>query len=168
MMLLIELDGARYLADVGFGGMTLSAPIQLTTHLEQITPHGVFRLEDADAGGTGLPAYTLQTRLDGHWAAIYRFDLDPQYQADYAMSNHYVSTFPDSVFVNNLLAARLAPGRRLGLLNWTLSVHDDREGTQKHELADVEELRRVLADELGIRLPETDALDAALARLAKT
>jgi N-hydroxyarylamine O-acetyltransferase len=177
MMLLVELDGVRYLADVGFGGMTLSAPIVLTTDLEQITPHGVFRLEQADTGGSGLPAYILQTRLDGHWAAIYRFDLDPQYQADYVLSNHYVSTFPESVFVNNLLAARLAPGRRYGLFNYTLSVHDDREGTRKYELADVTELRRVLADEIGIRLPgdadantgaDTDTLDEALARLPRS
>jgi N-hydroxyarylamine O-acetyltransferase len=166
MMLLVEVDHMRYLADVGFGGMTLSAPIVLQSNLEQITPHGVFRLLDAESDAAALPAYVLQTRLDGQWTSIYRFDLDPQYQADYEMSNHYVSTYRDSIFVHNLLAARLAPGKRIGLFNRSMSLHDEREGTQKRELADVQALRRALAEEIGIRLPDASAeLDAALGRL---
>ncbi|WP_277185805.1 arylamine N-acetyltransferase [Caballeronia sp. BR00000012568055] len=158
MCLVIEIDDTRYLADVGFGGMTLSAPIVLTPQLEQITPHGAFRLEAA-----GADTYVLQTMIESHWASIYRFDLDPQFPADYVMSNHYVSTFPQSVFVNNLLAARLAPGRRYGLFNRTLSIHDEREGTRKHELESIEELRHALTHEIGIQLPDdTSTLDAAL------
>jgi N-hydroxyarylamine O-acetyltransferase len=166
MMLLIELDGMQFVADVGFGGMTLSAPIVLQSNLEQITPHGVFRLADADSDGGALPAYVLQARIEGQWTSIYRFDLDPQYQADYALSNHYVSTYPDSIFVNNLLAARLAPGKRIGLFNRAFSVHDEREGTQKRELTNLHELRRVLAEDIGIRLPDAaPELDAALSCL---
>ncbi len=107
--------------------------------------------------------------VESEWVSIYRFDLDPQYQADYEMSNHYVSTWRDSIFVHNLLAARLAPGKRIGLFNRAMSVHDEREGTQKRELGSVEELRRVLAMDLGIRLPDAAAdtaqLDAMLGRL---
>jgi N-hydroxyarylamine O-acetyltransferase len=164
MLLVIEIDQQRFLADVGFGGMTLSAPIVLQTGLEQITPHGAFRLEAADSGAPEVPAYVLQTLIDGHWKPIYHFDLDPQYPSDYEMSNHFVSTYPESVFVTNLLAARLAPGIRYGLFNRALSVHDEREGTQKRDLSTAE-LRRVLAGELGIRLPDTPELDAVLARL---
>jgi N-hydroxyarylamine O-acetyltransferase len=164
MLLIVEIEQTHYLADVGFGGMTLSAPIVLQTGLEQITPHGAFRLEAANARDSGLPAYVLQALIDGHWKPIYHFDLDPQYQSDYEMSNHFVSTYPESVFVHNLLAARLAPGVRHGLFNRALSVHDEREGTQKRELS-TDELRRVLADEIGIRLPDTPELDTVLARL---
>lgn len=149
MMMLVELDHIRYLADVGFGGMTLSAPIVLQANLEQITPHGVFRLLDADSDGTALPAYVvLQARVEGQWVSIYRFDLDPRYQADYEMSNHYVSTWHDSIFVHNLLAARLAPGKRIGLFNRAM---------------------RVLAVDLGIRLldvaADTTQLDTVLGHL---
>jgi N-hydroxyarylamine O-acetyltransferase len=166
MCLIVELGDTRYLTDVGFGGMTLSAPLVLQSNLEQITPHGAFRLEDADAESTGLPAFTLQALIDGHWTSVYRFDLDPQYPADYEMSNHFVSTYPESVFVHNLLAARLAPGKRYGLFNRSFSIHDEREGTHKHDIASVPELRHLLADTFGIRLPETSAeVDAALARI---
>lgn len=35
---------ATYIADVGFGGLTLTAPLQLIPAIEQPTPHETFRL----------------------------------------------------------------------------------------------------------------------------
>ena len=162
MLLLTDLDEGTFLTDVGFGGMTLSAPLALQTGLEQITPHGAFRLDDA---GSDAPGYILQALVNGAWTPVYRFDLDPQYDADYEMSNHFVSTYPQSIFLHNLLAARLAPGKRYGLLNRRLSVHDEHAGSEHRELTDVADLRGVLETELGIRLPDDAGLDAALARL---
>lgn len=162
MLLLVDADEGTFLADVGFGGMTLSAPLALQTGLEQITPHGAFRLDDA---GGEPSAFILKALVNGAWTNVYRFDLDPQYDADYDMANHFVSTYPQSIFLHNLLAARLAPGKRFGLLNRRFSVHDEHEGSTHRELGDVPALRRVLETELGIRLPDNADLDAALARL---
>jgi len=162
MLLLADLDEGTFLTDVGFGGMTLSAPLALQTGLEQITPHGAFRLDDA---GGEPPAYILQALVNGAWTRVYRFDLDPQYDADYEMANYFVSAYPQSIFLHNLLAARLAPGKRFGLFNRRFSAHDEREGSDHRELESVTDLRRVLENELGIRLPDDAGLDAALARL---
>ncbi|GJH29495.1 arylamine N-acetyltransferase [Caballeronia novacaledonica] len=162
MLLLVDLDEGTFLTDVGFGGMTLSAPLALQTGLEQITPHGAFRLDDA---GGEPPAYILQALVNGAWTRVYRFDLDPQYDADYEMANYFVSAYPQSIFLHNLLAARLAPGKRFGLFNRRFSAHDEREGSEHRELESVADLRRVLENELGIRLPDDAGLDAALARL---
>jgi N-hydroxyarylamine O-acetyltransferase len=162
MLLLVDLDEGTFLTDVGFGGMTLSAPLALQPGLEQITPHGAFRLDDA---GGEPPAYILQALVNGAWTRVYRFDLDPQYDADYEMANYFVSAYPQSIFLHNLLAARLAPGKRFGLYNRRFSAHDEREGSDHRELESVADLRRVLENELGIRLPDDAGLDAALARL---
>ena len=162
MLLLVDLDEGTFLTDVGFGGMTLSAPLALQTGLEQITPHGAFRLDDA---GGEPPAYILQALVNGAWTRVYRFDIDPQYDADYEMTNYFVSAYPQSIFLHNLLAARLAPGKRFGLFNRRFSAHDEREGSDHRELDSVADLRRVLENELGIRLPDDPGLDAALARL---
>ncbi|WP_248323196.1 arylamine N-acetyltransferase [Caballeronia sp. Sq4a] len=173
MLLVVELDEGAFVADVGFGGMTLSAPLALQGGLEQITPHGAFRLQRID-WDAGLPNYRMEALIDGTWTAIYRFDFDPQYDIDYEMSNYFVSTYPQSIFVHHLLAARLAPGRRYGLFDQRLSLHDERDGTTHRELIGVEALRRVLSEDLGIRLPDADGsiassdLDAALARLAQS
>jgi N-hydroxyarylamine O-acetyltransferase len=162
MLLLVDVDEGTFIADVGFGGMTLSAPLALQSGLEQITPHGAFRLDDAHGEP---PAYVLKALVNGAWTSVYRFDLDPQYDADYEIASHFVSTYPQSIFVHNLLAARLAPGKRYGLFNRRFSAHDEHEGTAHRELAATADLRRTLEHELGIRLPDGDALDAALARL---
>ena len=45
MLLLVDLEGRTYLADVGFGGVTLTAPLVLETGREQATPHEPFRLD---------------------------------------------------------------------------------------------------------------------------
>src|SRR5215510_14323543 len=44
MLLRIDLDGQAYLADVGFGGLTLTSPLRLEIDVEQSTPHEPFRL----------------------------------------------------------------------------------------------------------------------------
>ncbi|GDB34820.1 N-hydroxyarylamine O-acetyltransferase [Escherichia coli] len=43
-LLLVELEGEKWIADVGFGGQTLTAPIRLVPDLVQFTPHGEYRL----------------------------------------------------------------------------------------------------------------------------
>ncbi|MGE3710143.1 MAG: arylamine N-acetyltransferase, partial [Hyphomicrobiaceae bacterium] len=39
MLMLLELDEGRYVADAGFGGLTLTAPLRLEAGLTQQTPH---------------------------------------------------------------------------------------------------------------------------------
>ena len=42
-LLLVELEEEKWIADVGFGGQTLTAPIRLVSDLVQTTPHGEYR-----------------------------------------------------------------------------------------------------------------------------
>ena len=44
MVLLVALGERRYVCDVGFGGLTPTAPIELTPGVEQPTPHETFRV----------------------------------------------------------------------------------------------------------------------------
>ncbi len=72
---MVELNGERWIADVGFGGQTLTAPIRLIANEEQETPHGPYRLlsEGND--------WILQFRHHEHWQSMYHFDLgDPVLQ----------------------------------------------------------------------------------------
>ena len=39
MALLVDVGGVTYLADVGFGGQVLTAPLRLRADVEQETPH---------------------------------------------------------------------------------------------------------------------------------
>jgi N-hydroxyarylamine O-acetyltransferase len=54
MVLIVDVGGVRYLADVGFGGLTLTAPLRLRAESEQSTPHETFRLSGGDDEGWRL------------------------------------------------------------------------------------------------------------------
>src|SRR3546814_18482651 len=44
MLLLVEVQGEPFIADTGFGGLTLTAPIRLVADIVQDNPHGPYRL----------------------------------------------------------------------------------------------------------------------------
>lgn len=157
MLLLVHLDGARYVADVGFGGLTLTAPLRLEADVEQLTPHETFRLA---ASGDG---YAMQARLGEEWRTLYRFTLEEQHPPDYEVSSWYLSTHPRSHFLSGLIAARPAPDARHALRNTTLTTHHLDGRTERRELESAAELRQVLHDTFGIAAP--DGLEDAFERV---
>lgn len=160
MLMLVDIGGESHVADVGFGGLTLTAPLRLEVGVEQETPHETFRI--AAAG----PDYLMQAKVKDEWKTLYRFDLQRQFPVDYEMSNYYLSTNDRSHFRHNLLAARAEPGRRLALFNTQFAVHDLNGGTERRTLASAGEIRDVLTDVFGIAVPETGA-QSAFERLAQ-
>ena len=67
MLLRGRVPEGDFLADVGFGGLTLTAPLRLETGPEQQTPHEPHRLVGNDG------EIELQARLDGAWTRLYHF-----------------------------------------------------------------------------------------------
>jgi N-hydroxyarylamine O-acetyltransferase len=160
MLLRVEAEGKSWLADVGFGGNTPSAPLQFVPEIEQATPHEPFRLirrDDSD--------WRLQLFAADAWQTLYRFDLQPQFPADYRVSNFWTSTNPDSHFVTGISAARAPAGRRLTLRNRQFAEHTTGGETTKRTLATAAEIRAVLQNEFLIRLPANSNLDELLGRL---
>ena len=159
MVLLVSLGDDSYIADVGFGGMTLTAPLRLEAGIEQPTPHEPFRLDRAD------DTYTLQAKIGSDWKPLYAFDLREQHLVDYEVTSWYLSNHPQSHFVTGLMAARTEPGRRHALRNNSYSIHELNGPTRTRVLASADELKRVLAGSFGIRLPEGAALESKLQAL---
>jgi len=146
MLLQVELEGERYLADVGFGGLTLTAPLLLTPDIKQTTPHEPFRLIASD------DVYILQANIAQAWQSLYRFDLQVQQLPDYEVSNWYVSTHPQSLFVNSLIVAKPDSGCRYALRNNQLSTHYLDGHTEHKVLSTVSELRAALEELFGLQL----------------
>ncbi len=161
MLLRIDLADGPYLADVGFGGLTLTAPLRLAPDLAQQTPHEPFRLVEQ---GTG---YALQAQVGGEWRPLYTFELQEQHQPDYEVSSWYLSNHPRSHFVTGLIAARPDAGRRYALHNNQLSIHTLGGPSERRALTTVEELCATLERDFRIRLPDRTALAAALAPLVQ-
>jgi N-hydroxyarylamine O-acetyltransferase len=156
MLLRVEADGEPWLVDVGFGGLTLTAPLRLVADEVQDTPHESFVLrQEGDA-------YSLRALLPQGEAALYRFDLAPQLPVDYAYANWYLATHPSSPFVNGLFAARSVDGGRHTLLNGEYSWRPLQGEAQRRQIGEIAELRVLLDEAFGIDLPEAAATDARL------
>ncbi|HEY1259169.1 MAG TPA: arylamine N-acetyltransferase [Stellaceae bacterium] len=159
MLLRVDLPDSLYLADVGFGGLTPTAPLALAPGPEQATPHETFRLVAAEG------EFDLEARLGGAWASLYRFSLQPQFPVDYEVANWFTSTHPASLFVNHLIASRATAGRRHALFNNRYTVRGRDGGIERKVLPDAAALHSILDREFGIAMPEPDI--AAIAALAE-
>jgi N-hydroxyarylamine O-acetyltransferase len=161
MVLLVRVGGSDYIADVGFGGLTLSAPLRLAAGIEQRTPHEPHRVLNENTG------YLLEAKVAGEWQPLYAFELHEQFLADYEVSNWYLANNPKSHFVTGILAARAEPGRRHALRNTRYAVHPVGGETEKREITDVGEYKRLLAETFGIRLPERPLLDERIEKMIR-
>ncbi len=152
IVLAVEIGGVSYLADVGFGGNTPTAPLRLRADQEQETPNERFRLSG------GEPDWLLETEIEGEWRRLYSFDLSERSPEEYRQMNEVAAVS----FRDDLVAARAEPGKRYALRNNRLNIHSKEAGTETRTLGSTLEIRDALTNLFRIQLPLTDKLDPAL------
>ncbi|HEY2842568.1 MAG TPA: arylamine N-acetyltransferase [Bryobacteraceae bacterium] len=160
MLLLVDVGGTLHIADVGFGGNVLTGPLLLEPQVAQTTPHESHRLLPLENG------FVLEALLHGAWLALYRFTLEPQFPADYEVSNWHLCNHPSSFFRNTLLAARALPGVRYALRNNQLAVHRA-SATEKRVLNSASALQSSLENDFALKLPESPEWTAVLERISR-
>lgn len=153
MVLRVDVDGSGWLADVGFGGEGPLLPVPLDG-TESIQPLGRYRV--VEESGAGLVA---QAERHGSWSDLYSFTLQPALAVDYAVTNHYTSTHPTSVFVRTL-TVQLATADCRHVLRGLTYTHQDADGDETREVSGPE-LHALLRDPFGIDLDE-DEVERAL------
>lgn len=159
LLLLVEINGQNYIADVGFGGLTLTTPLRLRAGVEQQTPHEMFRVTGGD------PDWILEVRIGEEWRPLYVFTLDEVSEADIAPINQALATDPTSPFTSELRVALSPSGRRLKLHNASFTIQPVEGEKEQREITGMATLRSVLTEEFGLTLPGDERLEPALARL---
>ncbi|XP_051266859.1 arylamine N-acetyltransferase 2-like [Dicentrarchus labrax] len=158
LILMVALDGQRWLCDVGFGAPGFSAPLSLDTSGPQEQGHRVYRIRK-DAGMLFLEWQREENRgPDGDWAQIYKFTLEPRCMEDFAEMCEYHQSSPSSIFFCKTLCTVLKPGGRLTYIGRRLISTTFPTGgtggeveTTTRELKD-EEIPGILAEKFGVVL----------------
>jgi N-hydroxyarylamine O-acetyltransferase len=148
MVLGVRIDGETWLADAGFGGCVLTAPLRLFADDVQETPNGPFRIVDASFGG--VAERQVQADLSGRWAPVYQVAQGALADIDYEQVNYFTYAHPSSHFTWSMTVGRTTPTARYALKN-NRFTHRDADGAvvEQRDLS-VDELEAVLRDVIGL------------------
>ena len=147
MVLRVIINGAPWLADVGFGGLGLLEPLPLAegATAEQGGATYALRLEQN--------TWVLSMRDRAAAATdLYEFTEDPQTAGDIEVANHYTSTHPASMFRRTLTIQRTTREERTLLRSNVLMRF--RDGQAIEEPVDRSRVRSIARDLFGVELPE--------------
>lgn len=143
MGLWVTIDDEPWYADVGFGGLVLTAPLKFGIIEPQPTPHETFRMvpEGEDIA--------LQALIGEVWTPVYQLSREVQLDVDYDLPNWFTATHPSSHFRHNLMVARTTPQARYNLLHNRLTIRQT-DGAVERRLLAADEIGPVLAETFGL------------------
>jgi N-hydroxyarylamine O-acetyltransferase len=146
MLLAVDVDGQKWLADVGFGAEVFLHPIPLTPGL--VAPQFSWKYRVNTEGDV----FVLQSLRPEGWLDLYAFTLEEQHPVDYEVSNYFTSTHPESIFLKILIAQRPGPDKRWTLTNRRL-IESTAEGSKEITLSDDNALLGVLKERFTLDFP---------------
>lgn len=141
-------DGETWLADAGFGGCVLTAPLRLFSDEVQDTPHGKFRILDTRTGG--VAERQVQADLSGRWATLYQVSKGGWAEVDYEQANFFTYTHPSSHFTWSMTVGRTTPTARYALKNNRFTHRDLTGAVVEQRDLTVDELEATLRDVIGL------------------
>lgn len=152
LVMMVTLDGQRWLCDVGFGA-GFQLPLLLETDRPQTQSHGVYRVR---AHGN-LRFMETESDDGSSWVELYKFTLQRCLRKDFTAMCEYHQTSSSSVFFCKSLCSLLLPNGRITLMGRNLiNTHWSGEGgppvkTTKTDLTD-QEIIQILREMFGIVL----------------
>jgi N-hydroxyarylamine O-acetyltransferase len=142
-----DMDGADWLADVGFGD-SFRLPLRLRPDLEQDGGDSyTYRLnvDVADA------SWLVQRRGEAEWEPQYRFTLRRRRMAEFVERCYYQQTSPESHFTQRRICSLALPDGRITLSD--LRLITTRSGARDvRNLSSEDEYLKVLAERFGVLL----------------
>ena len=142
----VALPDRNYIVDVGFGPLCPREPLLLDSEEPQNQGDTVYRIIQPEQG-----RYLLQLEEVAGWFDLYSFDNCHYTEADCLCGHHYSSTYPDAVFVNNLVVSRKSYDDVRLLKNGEFH-RIGRGETAITDISSKDNLGAILTQEFGIKL----------------
>lgn len=150
LFLRVDIEGVPWLADMGVGGMTPTAPLRMDTAEPQTTPHETRRIIHERG------VFFHQVLLGEQWCDVCEFTGEVMHPIDREVANWWTGTNPASKFSENILAACAnSDGTRHTLLNQDY-VHRRADGfvIEQRVLKSTGELLDVLSTRFHLHFPD--------------
>ncbi len=144
LLLIVNNDGQDYLADCGFGTVTLTTPLLLDEEEPQQTPNGLFKISQQNG------MYALWTWKD-KWLPIYRFALEQVDPIDLDIVNWYLSTYPESNFKKNLVLSKVDENARYTFTGHTLNIRRTTGEKETVSIENNETLYQMIRESFGLQ-----------------
>lgn len=166
-LLLVNMNGAAWIADAGFGGSYVP-PMPLEDGTQLQSPDGAWHrlLRSGERGSLGGewrleragPASATDGRSAPHgdWQPQYVFDLAEVAQDDLEMGNHWTSTRPNTRFTTLCVASVTLENGFASMTGRQFTTYRDGVG-EVREIADVADYGRTLREVMGVALSDEDA-----------
>ncbi len=153
-LLHVRGGGQEWLADVGFGGQTLTGVLRMDTEDEQATPHELFRLRRMG------DERVLESLVCHEWLALCSFGMQPQLPIDFEAANYQLAHDPASLFTQQLVVSRATRQGRQVLRGNELAFHALDGSTRREMLPDSAALLAALRAVFGIEVSDVLQLAA--------
>jgi len=146
-VVVVVLDGRRFLTDPGFG-LSLLRPIPLEDGAE--VDYLGWRYRVRGSGSAVGRVWELHRHREDGWELMHASDEHPVSPVDVVMGHHFTSTFPASHFRSGLMLTRHRTDRHVSVSTDALTVRRPGEPTEHRPLRDGE--LSDLIRELGVPL----------------
>ena len=148
-ILVVELDGKRYVCDVGVRSESPRYPLELKENMIQNDGICSYRYErDAFFG------WVLMQQAKGkHWKTLLGFTEEPQIDDDYIMPSFYCEQHPDSTFNKFMKISIFTEEANLNIVGNEYRVFQNGRITEKQLLETDAAVRTLLSDRFGIHVP---------------
>ena len=148
---LVDVDGGRVIADVGFGPQGPPFPVPLDG---SVVGEGwrTYRVEERRPGERHLQVLT-----DTGFFSLYRFDYVRYGPAEAELGHFYSHRHPSAVFVNTLVASRILDDEVRSLRNRDYRVIRE-DGETVRDIEDADQLQVLLAEDFGLGVSREEAV----------
>ncbi len=152
-LLVHQLDGADWLADVGFGD-SFRQPLRFEAEVEHAEADGrkyrLQRKDDESEEHMKCEYWILQQFRDEKWESQYRFTLRLHQLTDFTERCHYQQTSPESHFTQKRICSLATPTGRISLSDLRLITTIDEK--REERVLQPEEYEGMLAEMFGVVL----------------
>ena len=143
MVIIAEVEGTRWLCDLGFGSFGPRQAVNLRQSLQEFKQdHDRFQLSFDNS------IYRLSAWLEDGWQRQYEFTLEPQEWVDIIPANYFNSTHPNSIFVQKLLVMMPnATGKTILFGDQLKIIHN---GSTQISTVTLDQQKQILKDVFGL------------------